>query len=94
MMATDALNGLWVSRLVRSADRRAVAASRVMSLAIGGISLAIAGLAIARQVLPAVDARVDEWGVALGVAVIALVLAAYLVATRASMRAATSQGAI
>lgn len=94
MMATDALNGLWVSRLVRSADRRAAAASRVMSLAIGGISLAIAGVAIARQVLPAVDARVDEWGAALGVAVIVLVLAAYLVATRASMRAASRPGAI
>lgn len=94
MMATDALNGLWVSRLVRSADRRAAAASRVMSLAIGGISLAMAGLALARQVLPAVDARVDEWGAALGAAVIALVLAAYLVATRASMRAGTRPGAI
>lgn len=94
MMATDALNGLWVARLVRSADRRAAAASRVMSLAIGAISLAIAGLAAARQVLPAVDARLDEWGAALGVAVIALVVGAYLLATRAAMRAAIRSGAI
>lgn len=93
MMATDALNGLWVSRLVRSADRRAAAASRVMSLAIGGISLAIAGVAIARRLLPGVDARVDEWGTALGVAVIALVLGAFLAATHASMRAAPGNGA-
>lgn len=94
MMATDALNGLWVSRLVRCADRRAAAASRVMSLAIGAISLAIAGLAIARQALPTVETRLDEWGAALGLAVIAVVAAAYLVATRASMRAATRPGAI
>src|SRR5260221_2305258 len=47
MMATDALNGLWVSHLVRQADRRAAAASRVMSIAIALTSLAIAALAAA-----------------------------------------------
>lgn len=94
MMATDALNGLWVSRLALCADRRAAAASRVMSLAIACISLAIAALAIARQALPALDRRVDDWDILLGAAVMALVFTAYLVATRASMRAAAGQGAL
>jgi high-affinity nickel-transport protein len=82
MMATDALNGLWVSHLVRSADRRAAAASRVMSLAIATLALAIAGLAAARRALPALDARVDAWGTSLGIAVVVTVALAYAVALR------------
>jgi high-affinity nickel-transport protein len=82
MMATDALNGLWVSHLVRSADARAAAASRVMSVAIALVALAIAALALARRVLPALDARLVSWDSALGVAVVAAVAAAYAVALR------------
>jgi high-affinity nickel-transport protein len=82
MMATDALNGLWVSHLVRSADRRAAAASRVMSLAIALLSLSIAALAAARQLVPGVEQRLEGWGGAISVAVIAIVAAAYLVAMR------------
>src|SRR5258705_5221578 len=77
MMATDALNGLWVSHLVRSADRRAAAASRLMSLAIGFTSLAIAALAAARHALPALDQQVASWGVALSVGVVAAVGVSY-----------------
>jgi high-affinity nickel-transport protein len=82
MMATDALNGLWVSHLVRSADARAAAASRVMSFAVAVVALAIAALAVARRILPALDARLDSWDTALGVAVASAVVAAYLVALR------------
>jgi high-affinity nickel-transport protein len=82
MMATDALNGLWVSHLVRSADARAAAASRVMSFAVAVVALAIAALAVARRALPALDARLDSWDTALGVAVVVAVVAAYLVALR------------
>ncbi|MGZ5041686.1 MAG: HoxN/HupN/NixA family nickel/cobalt transporter [Usitatibacter sp.] len=82
MMATDALNGLWVSHLVRTADRRAAAASRLMSLAIGFTSLAIAALAAARHAMPALDARVASWGMALSAAVVIAVVAAYALAMR------------
>lgn len=82
MMATDALNGLWVSHLVRSADRRAAAASRMMSLAIGFTSLAIAALAAARYVVPALDAEVASWGVALSAGVVIAVGASYAIAMR------------
>jgi nickel/cobalt transporter (NiCoT) family protein len=82
MMATDALNGLWVSRLVRSADRRAAAASRLMSVAIGFTSLAIAALAAARYVLPALDERVASWGIALSVGVVVAVAVSYATAMR------------
>ena len=82
MMATDSLNGLWVSRLLSSADARAAAASRVMSLAVAAVSLAIAGLATVRRALPALDARLDSWDGVLGIGVVATVAAAYLVALR------------
>jgi nickel/cobalt transporter (NiCoT) family protein len=82
MMATDALNGLWVAQLVQAADRRAAAASRTMSLAIGFTSLAIAALAAARHALPALDAQVASWGVALSAAVVIAVAASYTVAMR------------
>lgn len=45
MVLTDALNGWWVAHLVRSADRRALRASRVMSAAIALLCLAIASSA-------------------------------------------------
>ena len=82
MMATDALNGLWVAHLVSRADARAAAASRVMSYAIALVSLAIAALAAARSVLPALDARLASWGMALGIAVVATVVTAYAIALR------------
>jgi high-affinity nickel-transport protein len=82
MMATDALNGLWVSRMVSRADARAAAASRVMSLSVAGVALGIAALAAARRVLPGLDARLDSWDTALGIVVVATVAGAYLVAHR------------
>ncbi len=85
MMATDALNGLWVSHLVRKADRRAAAASRVMSVAIACTSLAIAAIAAARHLVPAFGARSAEWGPVLSAAVAIVVLAAYLLASRITM---------
>jgi high-affinity nickel-transport protein len=88
MMATDALNGLWVSHLVRSADRRAAVASRVMSFAVGSVALAIAALGAARYALPSFDARMEGWGVALSAAVLAVVVAAYATALRLSTREA------
>ena len=86
MMATDALNGLWVSHLVRAADARAALASRLMSLAIGFTSLAIAALAIARHLFPTLDEQVAAWGMALSVGVIAFVAIAYLAAVRMAAR--------
>ena len=84
MMATDALNGLWVSHLVRRADGRAAAASRVMGFAVALLALAIAGLAAARRALPALDERMASWGMGLGIAVAAAVAIAYAIALRVS----------
>jgi len=87
MMATASLNGLWVSRLAQSADRRAAVASRVMSLAVGFIALAIAALAVARKLLPAFDARMDGSSAALSAAVVTIVVVAYAIAIRLTVHA-------
>ena len=79
MIATDAVNGLWVSRLIRSVDRRAAAASRAMSVAVAITSLAIAALAVTRQLLPALDQRLEAWSLASSAAVILIVAAAWAV---------------
>lgn len=86
MMATDALNGLWVSRLVARADERAAAASRVMSCAVAFASLAIAAVAAARQLSPAVDARLEGWSLLLSAAVVGVVAVAYGAAMRMTLR--------
>ena len=76
MMVTDALNGLWVSRmLARTAAHRAIA-SRVMGGAIGAVALAIAATGALRYASPS-GAPPDSWTMTLGIAVMATVAAAY-----------------
>jgi len=93
MIATDALNGLWVSRLVSRADARAAAASRVMSFAVAFAALAIAALAAARHFSPSLDAGLEGWSFALSAGVVALVVVAYGTAMRMAMRATVSHSA-
>jgi len=88
MMKTDALNGLWVASLLARADARAAAASRVMSIAIAVLALAIAAMGAARSLVPALHTALDDWSLALGVAVVATVAAAYILALRLTLRAA------
>jgi hypothetical protein len=71
---------------VRQADRRAAAASRVMSVAIAFTSFAIAGLAAARHAVPSLDSQVESWGIALSAGVIVTVAGAYIVAVRFAAR--------
>jgi len=77
MLAVDGANGLWITGLIRRADRTAAIASRVMALTVGGISLAIGTLTIAKLVLPEVDAWVEGRELALGASVVAGVIVAF-----------------
>lgn len=54
MLVTDGINGLWISRLIARADQLACIASRVMGLAVSGVSLVVAALGVAKLMLPAV----------------------------------------
>ena len=80
MMAADGVNGLWVARLLGKADRRARVASRVMSLMIGTLSIAIACLGIARYVVPGIGTVMEGAGVYVSLAIVALLLLSFVVA--------------
>lgn len=82
MLVTDGINGLWISRLIARADEIARVASRVMSLAVGGVSLLIAGFALAKMTLPAVDGWADGKELFFGGAVVMIVLVSYLIGKR------------
>jgi high-affinity nickel-transport protein len=82
MMSADGLNGLWVAHLLKRADRRALVASRVMSLTIGLTSLAIALMGLTRYYVPSFAHALDHAGLALGLGVVALTLASFAVAMR------------
>lgn len=84
MVATDAVNGYTMSKLIRRADRRAAAASKFMSLAVALLSFLIAGLGCAKLYWPAVDQKLENLGLALGVAVVLAMLAAFVLAMRAA----------
>ena len=87
MLITDGVQGLWVAHLLQRADRRALIASRVMGVAVSALSLLVAGCALARTLLPAVDAWFDERSLALGIAATLLVGASFVIALRLARRA-------
>ncbi len=72
MMLVDGINGLWLARLLRRADRRAAAASRAMAVAVGLLSAGIGVFTLTRRWLPEVEAWADGRELAMGLAVIAV----------------------
>jgi high-affinity nickel-transport protein len=86
MLAVDAINGVWISRLIHRTDRAAAIASRIMALTIAGVSLAIGLLALVKLGLPAVDAWIEGRDLAVSGAVVSAVLAAFCVGMRSARR--------
>lgn len=84
MLVVDGVNGVWISRLIRRADRTAVIASRVMACTVAAVSLAVGGFTVARLLLPAVDAWADGREMLVGALVVTAVLAAFAVGMRAA----------
>ena len=80
MLATDGLNGWWIAHLIRRADQRAALASRVMSLAVSGVSLLVAALGIAKQLAPAVDTWTEGKELAFGALVVAVIAGSFVLA--------------
>ena len=80
MLATDALNGWWIARLIARADQIAALASRVMSVAVSAVSLLVAGLGIAKLSSPAIDAWSDGKELAFGAIVVTVIALSYLMA--------------
>jgi high-affinity nickel-transport protein len=88
MLAVDGANGLWISRLIRRADRTAAIASRVMALTVAAISLVLGLFTLARLVSPGVEAWYEGRELAAGGAVVAAVLAAFAIGMAAARRRA------
>jgi len=84
MLAVDGVNGFWISRLIRRADRTAAIASRVMALTVAGISLAVGLFTVVKLLVPAVDAWANGREIVFGTAVVASVLLAFAFAMRAA----------
>ncbi len=82
MLLMDGLNGLWIARLIRRADRLACIASRVMGLAVGGLSLLVAGYGMAKYASPALNAWSDGKELAFGLCFVTLVALSFLLALR------------
>ncbi len=88
MLVTDALNGLWISRLIARADELARIASRVMGLAVASVSLLIAAFSATKLLLPRLDAWADGRELWFGAGVVAVVMAGFVLARIAARRAA------
>jgi high-affinity nickel-transport protein len=86
MLLTDGANGYWLSRLVRRSDRSAQVASRVMALAVAGVSLLTAAMVLATLLVPAADAWAQGKELWFGTGIVAVLLASYLMGQRLAGR--------
>jgi high-affinity nickel-transport protein len=80
MLVMDGVNGLWIARLLRSADQRARVASRVMGLMVALISLSVAALGLARWLQTDIAAWYAGREIGLGVGLILLLALSFMAA--------------
>jgi len=80
MLVTDGINGLWISNLIRRADQIALIASRVMGLAVSGLSLLLAAFGVLKLSSPMVEAWSEGSEVLFGAAVVGVVAGSYALA--------------
>ena len=78
MIVTDGLNGWWVARLIQRPGAGAARASRVMCVAISGISLGTAALGAAAQLSPAVAAWAEANASLVALAIVGVVGASFV----------------
>lgn len=88
MMTTDGISGLWIGGLINRANRRAVIASRVMSLTVAATSLLIGGLGLARYLFPGMEDPLDGRKPLVGLVIVATVTLAFVAAVSLSRRQA------
>jgi len=80
MLIADGANGFWIAHMIRSADRRAAIASRVMATAVGLLSLGVAGMTLIKLVSPTFEEVTDSAGLWVGFTVLAAIALAFVLA--------------
>lgn len=80
MMLTDALNGLWISHLLRKADATARVASRIMGMGVALLSLLVAFLGLSRQFYPNLSGWQEGRELFIGIAFIAIIAMCFVCA--------------
>ena len=81
MLAADGLNGWWISRLIARADQIAALASRIMSVAVSGVSLLVAALGVGRLLSPTVEGWSQGKELAFGASVVLVIAISYVAAS-------------
>jgi len=87
MILTDGLNGWWVARLLQRPGAGSARASRVMCIAISGISLGTAALGAAAQLSTAVAVWAEGHSELLALGIVAIVGASFLAGLALARRA-------
>jgi nickel/cobalt transporter (NiCoT) family protein len=91
MLLTDGCNGLLIARLLDRSDELARSASRLMGLAVGVSSLAVAALGVARLLAPSFATWSDGRELGFGAAVVVVVCGSFIAGRwRARRRPATA----
>lgn len=80
MLVADGLTGWWISRLIARADQIAVLASRIMSVAVSGVSLLVAALGVAKLLSPAIEHWSEGKELAFAVTIVLVIAVSYLAA--------------
>lgn len=88
MLVTDGVNGVWIARLIARADQVALVASRVMGLAVSGVSLLVAAFGLAKLASPTIDAWSEGKELAFGFALVTIVAFSFIFALRLTRRPA------
>ncbi len=86
MLLTDGINGLWIARLMASADQVALIASRVMGLVVSCISLLVAAFGAAKLLSPSINAWSEGKELIVGCALVAIIALSYVAALRLTRR--------
>lgn len=84
MLVTDGVNGLWIARLLNKADATAHHVSRIMSIAVGLLSLTLSFFVVAKMFAPSVDAWSESYAGYLSFFILFAILASYYLALRIS----------
>jgi len=87
MMLTDAVNGLWISHLLKRADATARAASRIMGIAVALLSLTVAGLGLTRRFFPEESAWQEGSELLIGIAIVVIIAVCFMFARHTQQRA-------